>query len=91
MEIYECQDKAVSSMEIINYFTASLLRDLNKVTYIGVPICLFISPRIVLFTECMNRLHDSQLRCLLKMWVLSPQPGLLSQNTYEGRSTKLHL
>lgn len=57
MEIYECQDKTLSSMEIINYFTASLLRDLNEVTYTGVPICFFISPRIVLFKGCMNWLH----------------------------------
>lgn len=59
MEIYECQDKTLSSMEIINYFTASLLRDLNEVTYTGVPICFFISPRIVLFKGCMNWLHQS--------------------------------
>lgn len=43
MEIYECQDKAVSNMEMINYFTASLLKELNKLTYTGVSICFFIS------------------------------------------------
>lgn len=67
MNICECQDKAVSNTEIINYFTASLLTNLNKLTYNGVSICFFLSPKAVFFKGWMAPLHYNQVRRLLKM------------------------